>query len=111
MTSAVAVGAGYTGCLGIGICTATAFAAGVTATPTPITNIEDENWLWMQEFGMAAQSVGVDGPLAVLNFEIDSKAMRKFDDGMVIYAAYEVEATGSSVIQLTLRTRMLVKLP
>ena len=111
MTSASTVGDGFTGSLGIGICTATAFAAGVASVPTPAAQIADENWLWQQEFGLGAQTVGVSGPTAVLNFEIDSKAMRKFDDGMVVYAAYECTETGNSTMQLTFRTRMLLKLP
>ena len=111
LTSAATVGDGFTGSLGIGICTATAFASGVAAVPMPTTEIADENWLWMQEFGLHAQTVGVDGPLASYSFEIDSKAMRKFDDGMVVYAAWEMERSpANATLQISFRTRMLLKL-
>ena len=110
MTAASAIGDGFVGAFGIGICTATAFAQGVNSVPTPTAQIADENWLWMQEFGCFAQSL--NGPFnASLDFNIDSKAMRKFDDGMVIYAAYDAEEIGDASLQLTFRTRMLLKLP
>jgi len=42
---------------------------------------------------------------------IDSKAMRKLDDGMSLYAAAEVVEAGTATVSLFLDTRILLLLP
>ena len=45
-----AAGDGYTGVWGIGKVTAAAFAAGLTAIPTPITEADWDGWLYWSTF-------------------------------------------------------------
>jgi len=108
-----AIGDGFAGAMAIGIVTQAAFAVGISAVPTPITEIEWEGWMWHQFFSVHAHSVtggeSNKGPVQV--FEIDSKAMRKIGSDEVIYAVYEGTEVGTSAMVITLGTRMLLKLP
>ena len=116
LTVATALG-GYSGAVGIGIASAAAVAAGIASVPAPITESDDQNWMWHRFFQVrsapiltpaADSNVGTE---AVFRVEIDSKAMRKFDDGLNIYAALEAVEEGTSVIRFSLDTRVLLKLP
>ena len=110
LTSASALGDGFDGAIGIGIVSAPAFAIGVTAVPTPITEIEWEGWLWHQFFSLTAPTAAQDSENRQV-FEVDSKAMRKINSEEVVYAAIEVTETGTAGLKAKLGTRMLLKLP
>ena len=43
-------------------------------------------------------------------FEIDSKAMRKFDSDMVMYLAWEATEVGTATMSVTAGSRILLKL-
>jgi len=110
LESAGAVGDGFSGAFGIGIVTAPAFAVGITAMPTPVTEVEWEGWLWHQWFSLHAV-VAAPSAEQRQTFEIDSKAMRKFDSEQVLFAAWEGTESGSVTAQIRLATRILIKLP
>ena len=109
LSSGTADGDGYTGAFGIGIVTDAAFAAGVASVPTPITEIEWEGWIWHQMFSV--RSPATDSTEIRQTFEIDSKAMRKVGSNRTIFAVVEATEIGTAVAEITLGSRMLLKLP
>ena len=110
ITSAGSPADGFTGAMGIGIVSAPAFAIGITAVPTPITEIEWEGWMWHQMFSYHVSDAALD--VAALRFTIDSKAMRKIGSEEVVFCAIETKDESGAVNMLaTVGTRMLAKLP
>ncbi len=88
-----------------------AVAIGVTAVPTPLTDLGSDLWyMWkmLQNSFALLSAIGV-----ATNFnktwEIDSKAMRKVEDGQDIIDVFEVAST-SDGLSLTSVGRMLLKL-
>ena len=85
-----AIGDGFSGAFGIGIATDAAVAIGITAVPTPITEQAWNGWLYWRAFyvhaATAVFSDGVNSPLMMQDFEVDSKAMRKIAIEESIYA-------------------------
>ena len=102
-----AAGDGFNVALGIGVCTAPAFAIGVTAVPNPFDEIDWDGWLW-HWMGTLFSPTGTIGEDSKRLIEIDSKAMRKFDDQDVVYALAQVGEVGTSVMDISLMTRMLI---
>jgi len=103
-------GEGVFGAVGIGRVAASAFAVGVTAVPTPITDMAWDGWLWHSFFSLfAADTTFGGGPDISQRIEIDSKAMRKFDPDQTIYAAIEVVEIGTVTVNAFLDTRVLVQ--
>jgi len=102
--------------VGIGITTEEAFSVGgTTSLPSPLEDIDWDGWLYHQVVGQFAGFSTTEtgrGPMEAVRMEIDSKAMRKFEDGMVVFGCVElgVEA-GAATIQFGAHTRLLVKLP
>ena len=101
--------------LGIGLVTDEAFAAGITSIPSPLTDRDWDGWMWHRLHGMFitdAPNNETRGPMEAVRVEIDSKSMRKFDEGMTVFGAIELGAeTGACSIDFTAQTRMLIKLP
>jgi len=54
-----------------------AVAAGVASIKDPVTDVEDDTWLWYQSFNLKNEV----GEFGRMQFEIDSKAMRKVEIG------------------------------
>ena len=101
--------------VGIGIVTAPAFAVGVTACPTPLTEIEWDGWLYHRQFSLiaaeATEAFGNAGS-ASIRVEIDSKAMRKISSDMVIFGCFEFGTpVGTTTVNAYANTRMLIKHP
>ena len=100
----------------VGLCKVTenAFNAGVASVPTPITDIGWDGWIWhSQTQSMICPSATLVNGLGanLLQIDIDSKAMRKFDITDVNAAVIEVSGeTGTAVITAELRTRVLDKI-
>jgi len=114
LTLATAAGDGWQGAIGIGLATTAAVVAGISSVPTPTTEQGDENWLWWHVFSVhnpLVSSSELNGMGAYQRIEIDTKAMRKFDDGMSIYAAINQVETGTATMDVFLDTRMLTLLP
>ena len=114
LKSATSSGDGFQGAFGVGIATAAAINAGIASVPTPITELDEDMWLYHRIIGVhgnsAAEAEFLTGP-ATERFEVDSKAMRKFADGMGIYACMEVTEIGTGDANIFFDSRVLVKLP
>ena len=99
---------------GLGIVTAEAFAIGVTAMPSPLDDITWPGWFEFGTFGLFQPVAGdvADSLTAQIRIPIDSKAMRKLDQGTVLFGAIEVaDEVGAATLTAKLNTRTLLKLP
>ena len=110
LTAATAVGDGFFGAVGIGIVATSAFDAGISSVPTPVTEVSWEGWLWHSFFGVH-RSLGDGAPSESTDLVIDSKAMRKQNSDEVLYAAVELTEEGTATADLYLDARVLDKLP
>ena len=108
------VGAGFRGALGIAMATPEAIAVGITAVKTPLADVDWDGWLWHSMFDVraitAAESEATNATSVHQRIEIDSKAMRKISDEMVLFGAVEVVEAGISSVDIWANTRCLVKL-
>jgi len=104
-------GDGFFGAVGIAIATSAAVTAGIGSVPTPITEQSWDGWLWHSFFSVhQADITFAPGGSESQRIEIDSKAMRKHENAMTVYAAIEVVETGTAVLNVRLDTRQLIKL-
>ena len=86
LSAASAVGDGYQGAMGIGVTTTAAILAGIGSVPTPITEIGWDGWMYWQAFGIhSGKTTEADGS-ASIDFEVDTKAMRKIDFDESLFA-------------------------
>ena len=101
---------GFTGAFGIALCTAAAFAVGITALQKPISDEDWDGWLYHQYFAINGEAAGdLD---TVVRTVVDSKAMRKLPQDMVVFSAIQTSIeTGTATLQVFFNSRMLVKLP
>ncbi len=92
---------------GRAVVTDQAVAIGVTALPTPATDNDSDLWF---QFGSASLHFGVDvkNSIQVLQL-IDSKAMRRVEDGQDIAGVVETDANSEGAV-IAVFTRSLVKL-
>ena len=100
----------YGGALGMAVVSDQAVAVGVTAVPTPITDMGSDLWFLHQLFFASVhieEATGNGSFLRSTNIEIDSKAMRKVDIGQDLVIVGELAL--SSGFKLTVGGRMLVK--
>jgi len=97
------------GAIGAAVVSTQASAIGVTAVPTPITDMESDLW-FVHEIFMAQESNLTDRSKVGISGEIDSKAMRKVEDGedVIIVAEFSAAASTGGLV-LTLGGRMLLK--
>jgi len=88
-----------------------ASAIGVTAVPTPVADGGSDLFyvyqLLLNRFKFVS-SIGFDGTEGQV-YTIDSKAMRKVEDGQDVVGVIEASATGNGT-QILVSTRLLVKL-
>ena len=100
---------GFRGALGIGYVSEEAFAIGITAIPTPVTDSDWGGWIWHQFFELhnPTATAGVESQL---RFNIDSKAMRKVTNNQLMVGVMEANETGVSSLTLHADTRVLSKL-
>ena len=121
LEAATTAGDGFQGALGIGLVTTPAFDIGVTAVPTPLAEEDWDGWLWHQFFhlhagGPIAAAVSADTDMvnsttAAVRFEIDSKAMRKFESDMTMIIVMELSPlTGAATLRVEGTSRQLFKL-
>ena len=99
------------GAFGIAVVSDQAVAIGVTAVPTPVTDLGSDLWLAHQYMtaSLALNSaVGFDAQFTT-NFDLDSKAMRKVEEGQDIVFVKERGTLGDG-ITLFSAGRMLIKL-
>jgi len=103
-------GDGYHGAVGIGLVSKAAFTAGIGSVPTPIIEAAWDGWLWHRFFDCHAGVVGDSSDSIAFRAEIDSKAMRKVSDEMVLYSVIEATEIGTAVLDVFLDSRLLLKL-
>ena len=115
LTAVAGANDGFSGAFGIGIATTAAVTAGFASVPTPISEQASENWLYWRGFSLQSATATIaDGVNAVgvaFDYEIDSKAMRRFPSEMSIYAIIQVVENGTSVMDLWHDSRLLCLLP
>ena len=119
--AAAAINDGYVGAVGIGLTTQSAFAIGITAVPTPITDLDWDGWLWHSFFALksggviaaavAGDQLQVNDTAAAVRLPVDTKAMRKITSEGLIYAAAEVTESGTASMRIHFNSRMLSMLP
>ena len=113
---ATSVGDGFHGAIGLGVTTNEAFTAGAASIPGPVTQADWGGWMWhsfFQVLGIAAQSSGQDTArniTADIRMDIDSKAMRKFEDEQVLFGMVESTEVGVASMSVDADTRVLFKL-
>jgi len=102
--------------VGVGLCIVSenAFGVGVTAVPSPIVDIAWDGWIWYNIGDLAAYTTTLTNSHGsqTKELQIDSKAMRKIKNTDVLIAVLETAAeVGTAVFNMTLNTRVLLKLP
>ena len=100
---------GMQGALGLALVTTAAFNQGIAALPRPINDAEGEFWLWHQFVGLHG-SIASD-PRATVRYQVDSKAMRKFDQDMTVVMIGSFTESGTADMRIMFDSRVLVKLP
>ena len=106
---------GFHCALGLGICTNDAFAIGVTAVPDPIESADWDGWMYHRFFDIHSSLGGLTEGEAmygstVFQWEVDTKAMRKFQENMTLFAIVEVTETGVANFNMFFDSRVLIKL-
>ena len=99
--------------VGIGIVTSDAFAVGVSAVPDPIDQMEWDGWLYHRFFDLHSSEAALgdqQNGLTSIQFEVDSKAMRKVADNMTLMAVVQAVEIGAAVMVAHFDSRLLVKL-
>ena len=114
LKTAAAAGDGFLIAVGLGLFTSDALAAGVASLPGPQSDIDWDGWFWHQV--AVVQSVtatiadGVNAASATFQYEVDSKAMRKWDQGaMILAGVIEVTELGTASMEHNADTRILLK--
>ena len=98
--------------LGMAIVSDTAAVAGVASLPTPITDQGSDKW-WIWDFATGQyefqSAVGTNPNFDSMSYRIDSKAMRKVNDGENFVTVLEAPSI-SNGLTVTTAGRMLIKL-
>jgi len=106
----------FASAFGLCVISENAFGVGVTAIPSPITDVAWDGWLWHSFvgpiMGFSVTESENTGPVSQVRMDIDSKAMRKLKLSDVIVGVGEFSTeVGVTILQFGARTRALVKLP
>jgi len=113
ITSDAAEG-GFQGGFGIALTTAEAVAAGVAAVPGPVTDAEWDGWIVHRFFSIhtvtATIADGVNARGVRFGVDIDSKAMRKMNDGQSLFAVLESTEDVNASLRMHFDSRVLVML-
>ena len=117
LVSAAAAQDGFTGAFGIGVTTLQAFSAGAASVPAPISERDWDGWMYWQAFSLKANNVMAAGNNvqvpreAFMSLVVDTKAMRKTDENMTVFAAAEYTEVGTAVVARHFDSRMLFLQP
>ncbi len=96
------------GAVGACVVTDQAFAAGAASIPGPWTNADWDGWFIWQEYSMRwDQATDVGRQIASIQYEIDSKAMRKVQANETVVLMAESQV---GLIEAFFAPRMLFKL-
>ena len=99
------------GAFGIAVVSDQAVAIGITAVPQPVTDLDSDLWLAHQYLNSSLglnTAVGFDAQFAS-TFDLDSKAMRKVEDGQDVVFVKERGTLGDGISMFS-AGRMLLKL-
>ena len=110
LKTATAVGDGFSGALGIGLVTNEAFAVGATAVPGPVSEADWNGWVFHTFFNVLSPLGGSSGGATHQRITMDSKAMRKWSEGMTLVPVLEVVEHGTATADAFFDSRILVKL-
>ncbi len=100
----------YLAAIGFAVVTSQALAIGVTAVPTPFTDqVSDAFFVWGQLGGTIDVATAVGKTELGKDMQIDSKAMRKVDDGFDVAISVETAPIGEGA-DVVKSGRMLIKL-
>jgi len=114
LESSTAAGDGFRGAFGLGMVTQAAFNAGVASLPHPFDEVDWDGWMYHRFFDArdvtATHTDGANAVAAVQQFEIDSKAMRKFEEDGAMVGVIQVIELGTATIVAAWDTRILAKL-
>ena len=113
-TAAAALDAAV-GAFGICVVEQNAFAIGVTAVPTPITDADWDGWIdWTPvslETAAVISGTSDSGAGVILDYVVDSKSMRRLKLGDAVIGVFEwTVETGTVQLSVYLDSRILVKL-
>ena len=99
---------------GVAIVSTEAFVAGVASIPGPLTELDWNGWMVHQTFKVMQKTTISDdnfGPGTLYTSEVDSKAMRKFNDNETLVAVLEVVEVGTGPsMRVMWDSRILLKL-
>ncbi len=95
------------GAVGLAVVSDQAVAVGITAVPTPITEMGSNLWL-LHQLIYADESSLTDRTRPQMNIEVDSKAMRKVEVGSDLIVVVEITSASNGAIFIV-GGRMLVK--
>ena len=111
-----AIGDGFNQ-VAFGICNVSenAFGIGVTAVPSPLSDVGWDGWLWHKilspVLGFSVTEGENTGTISQLRVDIDSKAMRKLKaTDVTIGVGQFLSETGTATLQFLAETRILDKL-
>ena len=114
LLSATAAGDGFAVGIGIGLVTNDAFAAGAGSIPDPIDDADDDMWLYHRFFflqsPLAAIAPSAGDRVGAIEFEIDSKAMRKWTSDQTLVGMIQTVENGTATGEIWIDTRVLLKL-
>ena len=92
--------------VGFAVVSDQALAVGITSVPTPITDAQSDLW-FLHDWVLGSGSAVNDGRVG-FGFKIESRAMRKVEDGQSPILVSEFSATGDGWTMIT-AGRMLIK--
>ncbi len=95
--------------LGVAVVSDQAAAIGITAVPTPLTDLESDLWLFHQIVSTFSTASANGGSGALWSKEFESKAMRKVEEGQDVIVVSEFSALGDGWTMIT-GGRVLIKL-
>jgi len=95
----------FAGAIGAFVANDTAVAIGATALLDPVSNAEDDAWMWYQSVSGNSAGDGNAGAFGTHIYEIDNKAMRRVETGyqIVFMAANSLVGGVTLVVLLSLR--------
>ncbi len=114
LLSATAAGDGFDGALGIALVSDEAFGQGAASVPNPVTEADWDGWIWHHFFQMhspaATLAASAGDQVAAFQYEIDSKAMRKWSTGNTLVGVLGNVENGAATAEIWADVRILAKL-
>ncbi len=115
LTTASAAGDGFHCAMGIALVTSQAFAAGVASLPHPIDESDWDGWMYHRFFDLHSAFATLVGGFVVndqssIQFEVDTKAMRKWTENMTVVGVLQSVEQGTASMNMFFDSRLLVKL-